>query len=66
MMGSFLAHWKEGKVPALLVEQTAPIAELMIKVPLSASFALLLPFIHRETRLKMARFFSPAWLRPRR
>lgn len=53
--GTFLAEWKGGKVPALLLEQSGSIAELMIKLPLSACFVLLLPFIHQESRQKLAR-----------
>ncbi len=52
--GTFLAKWKGGKLPAMLLAEAGPVAELMLKIPLSASFGLLLPFIHRESRLKMA------------
>jgi hypothetical protein len=48
-----LGTWKDGKLPAVLLENAGGIAELIIKVPLSACFLLMLPVIHDESRRKI-------------
>lgn len=62
-MGTFLAEWKGGKLPVLLMEQAGPLAELVVKLILSACFGFLLPLIHRESRNKI---FGLNWLKPKR
>jgi len=50
-----LGNFKDGKLPVMLTERSAPIADVIIKGLISVLFGLLIPILHNETRWKIKR-----------
>jgi len=53
-----LGEWKEGKLPLLLSERSAPLSEAIVKGGLGALYGFLLPLVHDGTRRKFFKKLS--------
>lgn len=56
MQDSWLGHWKDGKVLAMLIDKIELVMELIVKTVLVLAYLALFPLIHVETRQKLRKW----------